>query len=73
MTRSVSDLGNNSFLRGVTVFGLVTAVPTIIHNLGLHSLFIFHGVVCAFAAVFVWAMVPETRGKTLTQLCSIYQ
>ena len=59
--------------RRVTVFGLVQAAPAIIHHLGLHSLFILHALVCALAAGFAWAVVPETRGKTLTQLCSIYQ
>merc|ERR550519_2486467 len=36
------------------------------------SLLFFHGGVCALAALFVWKFVPETRGKTLLQLCSIY-
>ena len=47
-------------------------MPTVINSLGLHFLFFFHGIVCAIAALFVFKFVPETRGKTLLQLCSIY-
>ena len=60
-------------LRSVTVFALVKAIPHVILHMGLPSIFFFHGGVCALAAVFAWTCVPETRGKTLSQLCSIYQ
>ena len=60
-------------LRSVTVFALVKAIPHVILHLGLPSIFFFHGGVCALAAVFARICVPETRGKTLSQLCSIYQ
>ena len=59
-------------VRGCTMVLLSSMVPTIINKLGLHFLFFFHGGVCALAALFVWKFVPETRGKTLLQLCSIY-
>ena len=59
-------------VRGCTMVLLSSMVPTIINTLGLHFLFFFHGAVCAIAAIFVWKFVPETRGKTLLQLCSIY-
>ena len=59
-------------VRGCTMVLLSSLVPIVINNLGLHFLFFFHGVVCALAALFVWKFVPETRGKTLLQLCSIY-
>ena len=59
-------------VRGCTMVLLSSMVPTIINTLGLHFLFFFHGVVCAIAALFVWRFVPETRGKTLLELCSIY-
>ena len=29
--------------------------------------------VCALGALFVWFFVPETSGKTLSQLASIYK
>jgi len=59
-------------VRGCTMVLLSSMVPTVINNFGLHFLFFFHGVVCAVAALFVWKFVPETRGKTLLELCSIY-
>lgn len=51
---------------------MVKMTPTVISSLGLHTLFFFHGGVDALAAVFAWWAVPETKGKTLTELCSIY-
>ena len=62
-----------SLLRSVTVFALVKAIPHVILHLGLPSIFFFHGGVCALAAIFASRFVPETRGKTLSQLCSIYE
>ena len=47
--------------------------PSVIAALGLHSLFLFHGAICAIAALFVWRLVPETRGKTLTELSQLYK
>ena len=47
-------------------------IPYVISEFGLYTLFLFHGAVCALAAVFVKIFVPETRGKTLTQLCAMY-
>ena len=60
-------------VRTTTVFLIVKMTPFIITSLGLQFLFLFHGVVCALAAVFACAFLPETRGKTLTQLCSLYK
>ena len=77
LTRSIQPLQPPSFiislLRSVTVFALVKAIPHVILHLGLPSIFFFHGGVCALAAIFAWKFVPETRGKTLSQLCSIYE
>ena len=47
--------------------------PSVIAALGLPSLFLFHGAICALAALFVWRLVPETRGKTLTELGQLYK
>ena len=60
-------------LRTTTVFLIVKTTPFILTSLGLHFLFLFHGVVCALAAVFACTFLPETRGKTLTELCSLYK
>ena len=51
----------------------VKVTPSVIAALGLHSLFLFHGAICAIAALFVWRLVPETRGKTLTELGQLYK
>ena len=44
-----------------------------IASFGLFSLFLLHGTVCAVAAIFVFVFVPETKDKTLTELCGIYK
>ena len=91
--------------RNATVSVLVKLLPYLITSLGLHAVFIFHGLapsfhlyhisylvsnfsitkilafyprssprsVCALGALFVWLFVPETSGKTLSQLASIYK
>ena len=46
---------------------------TAFQELGLSSLFLGHASVCAILAFFTFLFVPETRGKTLTELCSIYE
>ena len=48
-------------------------LPHVISNFGVPVVFLFHGVICGLAAIFVKVVVPETRGKTLTQLCAIYE
>ena len=60
-------------VRTSTVFLIVKMTPFVITSFGLHYLFLFHGVVCALAAIFACNFLPETRGKTLTQLCSLYK
>ena len=46
---------------------------SVFQELGLSSLFLGHASVCAILAFFTFLFVPETRGKTLTELCSIYE
>ena len=68
------QISNQNFSpRSLTAFALVKAIPHVILHLGLPSIFFFHGGVCALVALFAWRFVPETRGKTLSQLCSIYE
>ena len=57
----------------MTVFIFVKIVPSLINLVGLHGLFFTHGSVLAFATIYALALLPETRGKTLTQLCALYQ
>ena len=48
-------------------------VRYVFQELGLSALFLGHALVCAILAIFTFLFVPETRGKTLTELCSIYE
>ena len=48
-------------------------LPHVISNFGVPVVFLFHGAICGLAAIFVKVFVPETRGRTLTQLCAIYE
>ena len=41
-------------------------------NFGLHTLFWVHGSVCLTMIFIVYFTLPETQGKTLTQLENIY-
>ena len=38
-----------------------------------HVFSLIHRSVCSLGALFVWLFVPETSGKTLSQLASIYK
>ena len=42
-------------------------------ELGLAALFLGHSVVCLIMAIFTRIFVPETRDKTLSELCSVYK
>ena len=58
--------------RTCTAFVLVKLIPLATRLYGLHSLFLFHGITCALAALAVWLMVPETKDKTQAQLADIF-
>jgi len=60
-------------VRCITVFIFVKLVPSLITMFGLHGLFFLHGTVLAGGAVFSLMLMPETRGKTLTELCALYK
>ena len=55
------------------MFIFVKLVPSLITMFGLHGLFFLHGTVLAGGAVFSLVLMPETRGKTLTELCALYK
>ena len=61
------------FVRTVCIFLLVKLFPNLVDLIGLYGVFIFHGAVLAGAVVFAWIFMPETKGKTLTELCRIYE
>ena len=60
-------------VRTTTVFLIVKVTPHVLTTFGLYALFLFHGVICALASIFARIFLPETRGKTLAELCSLYK
>ena len=59
--------------RYITVFIFIKAIPSMITFIGIHGIFFVHGCVLIFAVFFAWIFVPETKGKTLTELCALYE
>jgi SP family xylose:H+ symportor-like MFS transporter len=48
-----------------------TFVPLYTYN---HAMvYIIYGVICLLAALFVWRLVPETKGKTLEQMTALWR
>lgn len=41
---------------------------SLIRALGVAGTFAIYAILCIAAFVFIWTMVPETRGKTLEQI-----
>jgi MFS family permease len=41
---------------------------TMVHALGVTGTFGIYAVLCVVTFVFIWTMVPETKGKTLEQI-----
>jgi SP family arabinose:H+ symporter-like MFS transporter len=58
----------------VTMFGWSTgflisqSLPRLLAALGGSGVFAFYGISTAIAVVFIWAMVPETKGRTLEEI-----
>lgn len=48
-----------------------TFVP--LYNYSHALAYIIYGVICVVAAVFVWRLVPETKGKTLEQMNALWR
>ena len=58
---------------GFCLLGLVRLVCFVSSFLQPGLLITLPRAVCALGALFVWFFVPETSGKTLSQLASIYK
>merc|ERR1719350_224158 len=58
-------------VRCIIVFIFVKTIPYLLELVGIHGIFIAHGCVLVCAVVFAWFFLPETKGKTLTELCNI--
>ncbi|HRH61062.1 MAG TPA: sugar porter family MFS transporter, partial [Chitinophagaceae bacterium] len=59
----------------ITIFALWTAVflvsqtfPMLLHGIGAGLTFWIYMIMAVFAFVFVWKMIPETKGKTLEEI-----
>jgi len=42
-------------------------------NFGHFFVYVLYGVICVIAAVFVWRLVPETKGKTLEDMTAFWR
>jgi len=52
----------------VACFAVAQTVPWMFEHLGRDVTFWTYGVMCAVALVFIWRLIPETKGKTLEQI-----
>jgi SP family arabinose:H+ symporter-like MFS transporter len=41
---------------------------SLVHGLGVSGTFGIYAILCVVSFVFIWKLVPETRGKTLEQI-----
>ena len=62
----------------VTMFGWSTgflisqSLPRMLAALGGSGVFAFYGISTAIAVLFIWSMVPETKGRTLEEIEKIF-
>lgn len=61
-------IGVSVFLLWTTNFFVGLFFPSLVAAFGISSTFFMFAVIGALSLVFIWRMVPETRGRTLEQL-----
>jgi MFS transporter, SP family, major inositol transporter len=61
-------IGISVLILWITNFFVGLFFPTVVAAFGISSTFFIFAVIGALAFVFIWTMVPETRGRTLEQL-----
>ena len=54
------------------VFFLLKVFPSMVAVCGLPVVFWFHSFVCLVGTVFAFVYLPETQGKTLTELSNLF-
>ena len=59
-------------VRYIVVALVLKVYPWMLRSLGLAHLFSLHGVVLIIGICFVFFIVPETRGLTLTELTTLF-
>ena len=60
------------FSRHIVVFIVLLFYPRMIVQLGLSKLFLVHAAIMFIGNIFVFFVMPETRGLTMTQLNEIF-
>lgn len=58
--------------RFIFSFALLKVFPAMVDALGLAAVFWIHSLVCLAATVFAFVFMPETKGKTLSELSNLY-
>lgn len=61
-------IGISVLILWITNFFVGLLFPSVVAALGISSTFFIFAVIGALSFVFIWTMVPETRGRTLEQL-----
>ena len=61
------------FFRNVTTFFNLKNFPILVSSYGLQSAFAFYASVLTFNCIIAYFIVPETRGKSLTELSLIFE
>lgn len=59
--------------RNITIFFLLKSFPDLVGYIGLHGLFWAHACILLFTALLAFFIMPETHGKTLTELSNLYE
>lgn len=54
-------------------FIVLKLYPTFVSNFGSNNLFTFFGVMSLLSMIYVYFMVPETKGKTLHEIGEIFK
>lgn len=50
-----------------------TSFVPLANSIGFWAVYSMYGVICIIAAVFVWKLVPETKGKTLEDMTKLWK
>ena len=61
-------IGISVFLLWITNFFVGLFFPSLVAGIGISSTFFLFAAIGVLSIVFIWSMVPETRGRTLEQL-----
>ena len=57
-----------TFALWLTAMAMTIAFPWFVDKYGVHAGFFTYAGICLVATVFFWALVPETKGKSLEEI-----